>query len=201
MFAPKQLILICLSVISAKSCASLRVLCSADGVVVGNCIPEDECVDGKLAKGLCPGPNSIKCCTWGPCEVSDVEKGNCLKETTCSQTTTTGKCPGPKHVKCCTKRPASKPETIAPAKPTVDKPEPTGGAPQPGPGNRTSSSPGLKGYSSSPTTSREKTEAPGTIITPSEDSPPVKPVKPDRQGKVVCKQKRLWLSYLVSLVY
>jgi len=74
-----------------------------DGTGSGSCVNTDtnNCGNGVLEAGLCPGGNNVECCltNWGSCA-----GGTCVTTSQCSAnggTSTPGECPGPDNVQCC----------------------------------------------------------------------------------------------------
>ncbi|CAF0894858.1 unnamed protein product [Rotaria sordida] len=80
--------------------------CTARNGRRGECISTSKCkTNGGSSDpaNLCPGDNSIQCCTYRTCTNSKGVGGTCQPTATCSGSSDPANlCPGPNHVQCCT---------------------------------------------------------------------------------------------------
>ncbi|CAF0943476.1 unnamed protein product [Rotaria sp. Silwood1] len=80
--------------------------CAARNGRSGECISTKTCsANGGVSDpaNLCPGDNSIQCCTYGTCKNSKGVAGICQPTSTCKGTSDPANlCPGANHIQCCT---------------------------------------------------------------------------------------------------
>jgi hypothetical protein len=80
--------------------------CAAKNGRNGECISTKTCASsGGVSDpaNLCPGDNSIQCCTYGTCKNSKGVAGICQPTSTCKGNSDPGNfCPGGNHIQCCT---------------------------------------------------------------------------------------------------
>jgi hypothetical protein len=72
----------------------------------GACQMTNTC-GGVVTRLLCPGPNSITCCTLKTSKICASIGGNCRDASTCLGTSQKGLCPGPNNIQCCVPAPSS----------------------------------------------------------------------------------------------
>jgi len=79
--------------------------CTATNGRGGECISTSKCkTNGGTSDpaNLCPGDNSIQCCTYRTCTNTKGVGGTCQPTATCKGTSDPANlCPGPNHVQCC----------------------------------------------------------------------------------------------------
>jgi len=80
--------------------------CRARNGRSGECISTRTCAaNGGVSDpaNLCPGDNSIQCCTYGTCKNSKGASGICQPTSTCNGNSDPANlCPGGNHIQCCT---------------------------------------------------------------------------------------------------
>ncbi|KAG0127196.1 hypothetical protein HOY82DRAFT_81552 [Tuber indicum] len=80
--------------------------CTATNQLAGECIKTSTCSDqGGVSDpaNLCPGDDTIQCCTYGTCKNGAGVAGTCQPTSTCKGTPDPGNhCPGPQNIQCCT---------------------------------------------------------------------------------------------------
>ncbi len=80
--------------------------CTARNGRSGECINTKTCAANNGISdpaNLCPGDNSIQCCTYGTCKNSKGVAGICQPTSTCKGSSDPANlCPGGNHIQCCT---------------------------------------------------------------------------------------------------
>jgi len=80
--------------------------CKARNGHQGECISTSKCkTNGGTsdAANLCPGDQTIQCCTYRTCTNTQGTAGICQPTATCSgKSDPANRCPGPNHIQCCT---------------------------------------------------------------------------------------------------
>ncbi|CAF2121632.1 unnamed protein product [Rotaria magnacalcarata] len=93
--------------------------CTARNGLSGECINTGMCsANGGISDpaNLCPGDNTIQCCTYGTCKNSKGVAGICQPTSTCKGSSDPANlCPGGNHIQCCTV--GSTPTGPGPSKP------------------------------------------------------------------------------------
>lgn len=80
--------------------------CTARNGISGECISTKACSANRGTSdpaNLCPGDNSIQCCTYGTCKNTKGVLGVCQPTSTCKESSDPANlCPGGNNIQCCT---------------------------------------------------------------------------------------------------
>ncbi|CAF3549301.1 unnamed protein product [Rotaria sp. Silwood1] len=100
------IVLVFAAVLPFSTLAQQYGTCTARNGLSGECISTKTCAANRGVSdpaNLCPGDNSIQCCTYGTCKNSQGIAGICQPTSTCKGSSDPANlCPGGNNIQCCT---------------------------------------------------------------------------------------------------